>query len=86
MGDFVIRNVKKAILLLVAVCARKNIKSSRNCIILDRRQSKTLLTIDKRGSKIGRSSVFECRLSPVGRKMAIKNTVSYDFLIYVRRW
>ena len=30
-----------------------------------RRQSKTLLTIDERGSKIDRNSVFDCHLSPV---------------------
>ena len=46
----------------------------------DRRQSKTLSTIDKRGSKIDRYSVFDCHLSPVGRRMAIENTVSIDFL------
>ena len=38
-----------------------------------------LLTIDKI-SKIGRNSVFECHLSPVGRQMAIKNSVSNNFL------
>ena len=30
-----------------------------------RRQSKTLSTIDERGSKIDRNSVFDCHLSPV---------------------
>ena len=47
----------------------------------DRRQSKTLSTIYKRGSKIDRNSVFDCQchLSPVGRQMAIENTVSIDF-------
>ena len=35
----------------------------------DRRQSKTLLTIDQRGSKISRNSVFDCHLSPVGETM-----------------
>ena len=45
-----------------------------------RRQSKTLSTIDKRGSKIFNNSVFDCHLSPVWRQMAIKNTVSNDFL------
>ena len=44
-----------------------------------RRQSKTLLTIDERGSKIARSSVFDCHLSPVRRQMAIENTASNDF-------
>ena len=43
-------------------------------------QSKTLLTIDKRGSKIAKDSVFDCHLSPVGRQMAIKNSVSNGFL------
>ena len=32
-----------------------------------RRQSITLLTIDERGSKIARNSVFDCHLSPVNR-------------------
>ena len=48
-----------------------------------RRQSKTLLTIDERRSKIDRNSVFECHLSPVGRQMAIENSVSND-LFYLR--
>ena len=39
----------------------------------DRRQSKTLLTIDERGLKIARNSVFDCHLSPV------ENSVSNDF-------
>ena len=37
----------------------------------DRRQSKTISTIDERGSKIDRNSVFDCHLS---RLMAIENT------------
>ena len=41
-----------------------------------RRQSKTLLTIDERGSKIAMNSVFDCHLSPVGRQMTIENSVS----------
>ena len=45
----------------------------------DRQQSKTLLTIDERGSKIDRNSVFDCHLSPVGRQMAIENSVSDYF-------
>ena len=36
-------------------------------------------TIDERGSKIDINSVFDCHLSPVGRQMAIENTVSIDF-------
>ena len=41
-----------------------------------RRKSKTLLTIDKRGSKIARHSfsIAICRrLSPIGRQMTIEN-------------
>ena len=38
-----------------------------------------LLTINERRSKITRNSVFNCHLLPVGRQMAIKNTVSRDF-------
>ena len=45
----------------------------------DRRQSKTLSTIEERGSKIDRNSVFDCHLSPVERQMAIESTVSFDF-------
>ena len=33
-----------------------------------------------RGSKIAVNSVFYCHLSPVGRQMAIENTVSSDCL------
>ena len=32
----------------------------------------------KRIKKINRNSVFDCHLSPVGRQMAIKNTVSIN--------
>ena len=45
-----------------------------------RRQSKTLSTINERGSKIVRNCAFDCHLSPVWRQMAIKNSVSNDFL------
>ena len=45
----------------------------------DRQQTKTLSTIDECGSKIDRNSVFYCHLSPMGRQMAIVNTVSIDF-------
>ena len=41
---------------------------------------KTFLTIDERAPKITRNSVFDCHLSPVGRQMAIENSVSNDFL------
>ena len=44
-----------------------------------RRQSKTLLTIDGSGSKIVSNSVFDCHFSPVGRQMAIENSISNDF-------
>ena len=43
------------------------------------RQSKTLLTIDERGSEIATTSVFDCQWSPVGRLMAIEKSVSYYF-------
>ena len=46
-----------------------------------RRQSETLLTIEKNRSKIARNSVFNCHLSPVGRQMVIKNSVSNDFYL-----
>ena len=61
--------------------------SYQNCLIFcltiflftpGRRQSKSLLTIDERGSKIARNSVFDCHLSPV-RQMAIENSFSNDF-------
>ena len=45
-----------------------------------RQQSKMLLTIDKCGSKIARNSVFDCHLSSVWQQMAIKTSVSKDFL------
>ena len=45
----------------------------------ERWQSKKLLTNDERGSKIARNTVFDCHLSPVGRQMAIENSVSNDF-------
>ena len=45
-----------------------------------RRQSKMLLTIDERRSKIDKNSVFDCHLSPVERQLVIKNSVSNDFL------
>ena len=39
---------------------------------LDSRQSKTLLTIYKRGSKIARNSVLDCHLLPLGDKWQLK--------------
>ena len=48
----------------------------------DRLRSKAS-TIEERGSKIARNSVFDCHLSPVGRQMAILNSVSNDFF-YLR--
>ena len=50
-----------------------------NIFTSGRGQSKIILTIDKHGSKIARNSVFYCHLSPIGRQMAIKNSVSNDF-------
>ena len=47
--------------------------------IPDMRQSKTLLTIDERGSEIATTSVFDCQWSPVGRHMAIEKSVSNYF-------
>ena len=40
---------------------------------------KMLLTVDECGSKIAENSVFGCHLSPVGRQMAVRNSVSNDF-------
>ena len=57
---------------------------------LDRRKSKSLLTIDEHGSKIARNSVCDCHLSPFGRQIARmatngnQNIVSNDFFLYVR--
>ena len=48
------------------------------CQTPDRRQSKTLLTIDVRGLRIVRNSVFHCHLSTDWRQMAIENTLSSD--------
>ena len=45
----------------------------------DRQQSKTLLTIDERGSKITRNSVFISIYGPTGKKKAFKNSVSNNF-------
>ena len=48
------------------------------------RQSKTLLTIDERGSEIATTSVFDCQWSPVGRLMAIEKSVSnYNILFRI---
>ena len=47
------------------------------------RQTKTLPTIDECRSKNDRNSVFNCHLSPVGRQMAIKNTVSIVFVCLI---
>ena len=47
-----------------------------------RRQSKMLLANGESESKIARNSVFDCHLSPVGRQMAIKNSVSNYFYLH----
>ena len=47
--------------------------------IPDMRHSKTLLTIDERGSEIATTSVFDCQWSPGGRLMAIEKSVSNYF-------
>ena len=69
---------------------RKGIIPASVCIPVcistqDRWQSKTLLTIDELGTKIARNSVFGCHLSPVGRQMAIENSVSNNFLSMYRQ-
>ena len=66
--------------IAVIVC----LNSDFTKITLGRRQSKKLLTIDECGSKIARNCVFDCHLSPIGRQMAIENSVLTIF-IYVRR-
>ena len=55
-------------LFLVVSCVGRN-------LTLGSRQSETLLTIDERGAKIARNSVFDRHLSPVRRQMAIENSV-----------
>ena len=50
-------------------------------ITTGRRQSKPLLTIDERGSKIARNSDFDCHLSQVWRRMTIERSVSNDFYL-----
>ena len=68
-------------------CQHSDLHKDTSCVIHneyriitpDRRQSKTVLTIDDHGSKLARNSVFDCYLSPVGRQMAIENSVSNDF-------
>ena len=47
-----------------------------------RRQSKTLLTIDERGSKIARNSIFDCHLSPIGDKWQSKTL--FRTIFYLR--
>ena len=42
-------------------------------------QSKTLFSMEERGSEIATTSVFDCHLSLVGRLMAIEKTVSNYF-------
>ena len=53
-------------------------------LTLGRWQSKTLITIDKRGSKISGNSVFDCHLSPVGDKWQLKTLFLNIF--YLRSW
>ena len=56
-----------------------SIKKSNFVCTPDRRQSKTLLTIDARGSEIAITSVFDCHLQPVGCLMANEKYVSNYF-------
>ena len=46
---------------------------------LDSKQLKTLILLMDVDKKIARNSVFDCHLSPVGRQLAIENSVSNDF-------
>ena len=52
-------------------CTNRYVRCTVN--LPDRQLSKTLLTIDERGSKIAGNSVFDCNLSPDWRQMAIEN-------------
>ena len=61
------------------ICVVEEKKQIEKKISSDRRQSKALLTIEGRGSKISRNNVFDCHLSPVGRQMEIENFVPYHF-------
>ena len=47
-----------------------------------RRKSKTLLTIDKRGSKIARHSFFDCHLSPVVANRATNDNRKLSLTIF----
>ena len=69
---------------MITECKNKQIVipySTDSNITPGRRKSKTLLTIDERGSKIDRNSVFDCHLLPVWRQMAIENAVSIVFYL-----
>ena len=55
------------------------VDNRKSLFIPDRQQSKTFLTIDKRGSKVAKNRVFDCHLSTVGRQMAIENSVTDYF-------
>ena len=58
----------------------------RRCLITpDWWQSKMLLTIVQRRAKITRNSVFDCHLLPIGRQIAIENSVSYDFIAFASK-
>ena len=54
-------------------------------VTLDSRQSRTLLTIDARGSKIVRNSVYNCLYRQSGDKWQSKTLFLTNF-IYVRRY
>ena len=66
--------------LISGVCktASENLALSLH-IQTEWQQSKMFFTFDERGLKIVRNSVFDYHLSPVGRQMAIENSVSMIF-------
>ena len=75
------RQIMQTLTRILPVCYYELFVNSSPLIITwDRRQLKMLFTIDECGSKIVKSRVFDCHLSPDWRQMAIKNTVSSDFL------
>ena len=54
----------------------------RTIITSDKRQSKTLLNSTSADETSARNNVFDCHLSPVGRKMAIENSVFNNIYLH----
>ena len=77
-SQFVVYNQQ---LSITKVIGQQAMSCQVDLITSDMRQLKTILTIDKRGSKIARNSVFDCHLSPVRRQMAVKTLLYNYFLI-----